>query len=83
LSSNLVIYLREGCHLCDAFLDEFLPLAQQSKLAYELIDVDSTPKLQAQFGHRVPLLLADGVVICEYFLDPGKLNEYVQGAKVG
>lgn len=83
MKSRLTVYIREGCHLCEAFLDEFLPLAQRLGLEYVLIDVDSSPQLEVNYGQRVPLLSAEGVVICEYFIDPAKLDEYVRGVKVG
>ena len=79
----LIVYVREGCHLCDAFLDEFKPLAQRLVLDYEPVDVDSSMLLAAKFGQRVPLLMANDTVICEYFLDPDKVTEYVQRVKVG
>lgn len=83
MKSRLTVYIREGCHLCEAFLDELLPLAQHLGLEYELIDVDSSLQLEAKYGQRVPLLVADEVVICEYFIDPAKLDEYVRRVKVG
>lgn len=83
MKSRLTVYIREGCHLCEAFLDEFLPLAKNMALQYELIDVDSSPHLEAQYGQRVPILVAEDMVICEYFIDSAKLDEYVRGVKVG
>lgn len=83
MKALLTVYTREGCHLCDAFLDEFLPLAQHFQLDYAIRDVDETPQLRDCYGHRVPLLMANDRVICEYFLDPAKLDEYVQELKVG
>jgi hypothetical protein len=83
LSTALIVYIREGCHLCDAFLDEFLPLARELNLAFDTVDVDSSESLQRLYGHRVPVLEAGNRVICEHFLDPAQVDKYVQQGKVG
>jgi thioredoxin reductase (NADPH) len=46
--------------------------------AVELIDVDSDPQLEAQFGEWVPVLFADGERLCHYHLDPLKVDEYLR-----
>jgi hypothetical protein len=64
-SSGAVVYVREGCHLCDMFL---VDLAQDMGPAYEsltVIDVDSDPALAVEFGLRVPVLTVAGRVVCE------------------
>lgn len=57
----VVLYTREGCHLCtDAkqILVEHLP--RGSKL--HEVDVDQDESLRAQFGECVPVVEIDGVV---------------------
>ena len=61
----LVLYVREGCHLCDDFL---VALAQDLGAAAEGLavrDVDTDPDLALRYGTRVPVLAAAGSVICE------------------
>ena len=45
-------------------------------VAFEEIDVDSDPALEARFGERVPVLTdAQGNELCHYRLAPGVLEK--------
>jgi thioredoxin reductase (NADPH) len=46
--------------------------------AVEMIDVDSDPQLEAQFGEWVPVLFANGERLCHYHLDTLKVDEYLR-----
>jgi ABC-type uncharacterized transport system ATPase subunit len=62
---DLVLYVREGCHLCEHFLVE---LSVDLGLAAEhvrVIDVDHDADLAVRFGLRVPVLEFAGTVLCE------------------
>jgi thioredoxin reductase (NADPH) len=45
------------------------PVAARHGWRMEVLDVDERPALEARWGERVPVLLADGVEICHYRLD--------------
>jgi hypothetical protein len=66
---ELVLYVREGCHLCDQFLVE---LSVDLGIAVEqlaVVDVDRDEELASRFGLRVPVLESGGEVLCEGFYD--------------
>ena len=42
----------------------------------KLVDVDSDAKLLAQYGERIPVLIADEEEICHFHLDPIALDAY-------
>jgi hypothetical protein len=65
----LVLYVREGCHLCEQFLLDFSLDFPARFEALRAADVDADPALAREFGLRVPVLVADGVVICEGIYD--------------
>ncbi len=72
LPDGLVLYVRQGCHLCDQFLLElsleFGPAVERLPLR----DVDQDVDLAVRFGLRVPVLELAGEVICEGVYDgPG------------
>ena len=68
-ASPLVLYTREGCHLCEdmhALLNEF---SQSLNFTFAVIDIDETPALCRQYNDAVPLLLFGNREICRHFLD--------------
>ena len=73
-----VIYLRHGCHLCEAFIDELNALAPRWGLALTAIDIDTDPALRDRYHTRVPVLHIDGQDICEYFVDADRLSAYFE-----
>lgn len=69
-SPPLVLYVREGCHLCDQFLvDLSLDLGPAGE-GLAVVDVDSDAELATRYGLRVPVLALAGAVLCEGRYDP-------------
>ena len=61
----LVLYVRDGCHLCDQFLIE-LSLELGGDLGgLRVVNVDTDPGLAARYGLRVPVLEWAGEVAGE------------------
>jgi predicted thioredoxin/glutaredoxin len=58
---QVVLVTRQGCHLCD----QALALLQELNLHPELRDVDTDDELFRLYDWRVPVVLADGVVVAE------------------
>jgi hypothetical protein len=49
---------------------------REAGVAFEEIDVDADPALEARFGERVPVLTdAAGNELCHYRLEPGILDK--------
>ena len=72
---RLVLYSRRYCHLCEEMLTALRLLAPA--LAVEIVDVDSAPALEAEFGELVPLLMDGRVELARYRLDPNKIRAYL------
>ncbi len=69
-----VLYVREGCHLCEKFLIE---LSVDLGSAFErlaVVDVDREPGLAAEFGMRVPVFAVAGQVVCEGRYDRSRVQ---------
>ena len=58
--ARLALLTRAGCHLCIAAAETLERIGAEAGLAPELVDVDTDPELQAEFGDRVPVVLLDG-----------------------
>jgi hypothetical protein len=66
---GLVLYVREGCHLCDQFLVELSMDLGPAVEQLAVVDVDCDEELASRFGLRVPVLEAAGEVLCEGVYD--------------
>ena len=70
----LILYTRQGCHLCEDFEQEVRRQQQLLDFAVEIRDVDTNPDWGMPYNDQVPLLLAGSVEISRYFFDPGALR---------
>jgi hypothetical protein len=71
---ELVLYVRDGCHLCDQFLVELSVDLGPAIERVAVLDVDRDEELASRFGLRVPVLEADGEVLCEGFYDGARVR---------
>jgi glutaredoxin len=72
---NVVLYTRDGCHLCEEARETILAL-RDSDHGFELreIDIDADDELHARFLERIPVVEVDGEVVAELHLEPGVLD---------
>lgn len=75
---RLIVYGREGCHLCEDMWHTLLDFQKQDGFALEWVDVDDSAELARDFGARVPVLMAGGRELCHYFLDVAALKSLFQ-----
>lgn len=78
---RLTVYGRSYCHLCDDMIAGLRVLQAGDRFELEIIDVDTEPRLEEQYGDWVPVLVGDDGEICHYHLDAAKVNEYL--TKIG
>ena len=71
---DLTVYSREGCHLCDAMIEEIREFQAGVEFKLEIIDVDDDEALRLRYGSLVPVLMAEGREICHYFFDTAALE---------
>ena len=66
---RFVLYSRPGCGLCEEMRAELdrLPAAQGYPL--EVLDVDADAEARARYGHKIPVLLFAGELVCHGRLD--------------
>lgn len=73
--TRLLLFSREGCHLCADMADALLRLRGPLGFDLEIRDVDQDPALDAAYGQLVPVLVTEaGLEICHYHLDTPALE---------
>jgi thioredoxin reductase (NADPH) len=69
---------RAECSLCEQLLTELAEELSPAEAArVSVVDVDADPELVRKYGHRVPVLLADGEFVCDYRLDRARVQQIV------
>ncbi len=69
MAARLTLYGREWCHLCDDMVAALAPLLAEFGARLEVVDVDADPALEQRYNERVPVLVCDGVELCQHRLD--------------
>lgn len=68
-----ILYVREGCHLCEeagVLLDEML-----GRDGWQAIDIDADDDLLVRYAHRIPVLVVDGEERAELIITRPDLEE--------
>jgi hypothetical protein len=66
--TEIIVYSRRGCHLCELLLEELEPMVR-GRARIRVRDVDHDPEWRSTYGDRVPVVCHDGQEICHYQLD--------------
>ena len=72
---RFLLYSRPGCGLCEEMLLELAALPEAAAVGVDMIDVDRDPASKARYGHKIPVLLLDGELVCHGRLDPEELHK--------
>jgi hypothetical protein len=80
---EVVVYLRQGCHLCQEALDEIVALHDRG-LRFELreIDIESDEELHRRLLERIPVVEVDGKIVSELVLDRAALMARLDTVRV-
>lgn len=70
---SFTLYSRPGCRLCEEFLAELNGVPGAQGYPIEVRDVDADPAMRARYGHKVPVLLFAGELVCHGRLDQEEL----------
>jgi thiol-disulfide isomerase/thioredoxin len=79
-NAKLVLYGREGCHLCQEMISSLQALQAKIEFEFEVIDIDSDPELVGLYNERIPVLVSVAAgkrdEICHYRLDVAALGAH-------
>jgi hypothetical protein len=69
------LYSRPGCGLCEEMLGELAALPAVQSYPIDVLDVDADPAAKARYGHKIPVLLFAGELVCHGHLDPEEVHK--------
>lgn len=60
MSERIVLYTRNGCHLCDDARTALAEVRERTGVAFREVDISTDPDLTAEYGDRIPVIMLDG-----------------------
>ena len=74
---RFLLYSRPGCGLCEEMLSDLAALPSAQGIPIDVIDVDREPSALARYGHKIPVLILAGELLCHGRLDPEEVDKTV------
>jgi len=74
-TSQLTLYNRYGCHLCEDMLMLLNGYASELQFEVTTVDIDEDPDLRVRYNEAVPVLTLGDREVCRHFLDLNALRE--------
>ncbi len=74
---RFLLYSRPGCGLCEEMLSELSAMPSARGMPIEVVDVDLEPAARARYGHKIPVLLLAGELVCHGRLDPEEVDKAI------
>ncbi len=66
---DVVVYSRDGCHLCDVVKETLAQLQGEADFQWRAVDIDSYPELRRKYNDEVPVVFIDGRKAFKYRVD--------------
>ena len=77
---RVLLYGRDGCHLCDVARDVVAAESGRAGAAWAEVDVDGDPALAEEYGELVPVVTVDGVRVGYWRIDPVRVRKALAAA---
>jgi hypothetical protein len=77
VKTHLILFYRDGCHLCDVMLHELQSYLQIPDVEFKRIDIDEHPEWLQRYNSLVPVLHVNDEPVCKYVLDKERLEEFL------
>jgi hypothetical protein len=72
---RFLLYTRPLCGLCEEMLAELQALPAVQPFGIDVLDVDADPATRVRYGHKIPVLLFAGELVCHGRLDPDEVHK--------
>jgi hypothetical protein len=73
--NRFVLYSRPGCGLCEELVAELAATPVARGYPIDLVNVDDDDAARLRFGHKIPVLLFAGEMVCHGRLDLEELHK--------
>ncbi len=73
-AARVTVFVRPGCHLCDAALAVLARVGEDHSLALEVVDIERDPALHGRYLERIPVIALDGAELYDFHVDEEDLR---------
>lgn len=81
--TEVVVYARPGCHLCEKALEAIVALrAEGYRFELREVDIESEELLLKRMLERIPVVEVDGQLVSELLLDEAALRARLDTVRV-
>ena len=77
----LTLYSRPDCHLCERAMGVLRALQDELGFLLQERDISRQEGLERAYFERIPVIVLDGEVLCEYFLEEGLVRERLESRR--
>ncbi len=74
---ELILFSRSNCHLCEVMEDELRPYIRKYSIIVKRQYIDNDADLEKRYGSKVPVLMFQDTILCEYFFDSDPLLKVI------
>jgi glutaredoxin len=67
--TEVVLYTRAGCHLCDEAKEQIRRAQADTPFAFREVDIDLDPELRQRYNEEVPVVFVGGKKAFKYRID--------------
>jgi hypothetical protein len=72
---RFLLYSRPDCGLCEEMLAELAALPAARDFPVDVVDVDDDAAVRVRYGHKIPVLLFAGELVCHGHLDAEEVHK--------
>ena len=73
--TNITVYSKKGCHLCEVALQKLLEIRQEFPFSLTEINIENDEELFQKYKYLIPVIEIDGKEVFNYKIDENKLKE--------
>lgn len=76
---DVVVYSRNGCHLCDVVKETLTRLQGNADFQWREVDIDLDPALRQKYNEEVPVVFINGRKAFKYRMDENQFLRALAG----
>jgi redox-sensing transcriptional repressor len=78
---EVVVFLRDGCHLCADALADLDALRAQESFSVRTVDIERDDRLHARYLERIPVVAVAGEELCDFAVDAERVLDAVRDVR--